>query len=78
MDKFQGLQAIWSPHTGIVDWGLVTKSFARNFEEMGGKVFTDYPVESLTFAGESNIAKQPENTHPVSIRSKSHLVCLFF
>uniref|UniRef100_A0A914X576 L-2-hydroxyglutarate dehydrogenase, mitochondrial n=1 Tax=Plectus sambesii TaxID=2011161 RepID=A0A914X576_9BILA len=69
----KGLQALWSPHTGIVDWGLVTNSFAENFEERGGKVFINYPVQSLGLAGESGDGKQRENTHPVAIGSTVNL-----
>uniref|UniRef100_A0A1I7XLF9 L-2-hydroxyglutarate dehydrogenase, mitochondrial n=1 Tax=Heterorhabditis bacteriophora TaxID=37862 RepID=A0A1I7XLF9_HETBA len=32
-----GLKALWSPHTGIVDWGEVTRRFAMDFERRGGK-----------------------------------------
>ncbi|PAV66030.1 hypothetical protein WR25_19449 [Diploscapter pachys] len=39
----KGLKALWSPHTGIVDWGFVTTKFAEDFENRGGKVFVNYP-----------------------------------
>lgn len=39
-----GLEALWSPHTGIVDWGLVTEYFGRDFVETGGKIYLNSEV----------------------------------
>ncbi|VDD94474.1 unnamed protein product, partial [Enterobius vermicularis] len=55
----KGLKAIWSPYTGIVDWGLVTRSFAGDFEKKGGMVYTDYSVDNLCFLGESPLSGKP-------------------
>lgn len=38
LQGFQGLKALWSPHTGIVEWGEVAKAFAADFEKRGGTV----------------------------------------
>ncbi|CAI4222876.1 unnamed protein product [Auanema sp. JU1783] len=48
----KGLKALWSPHTGIVDWGYVCKRFAEDFEKRGGSVFVKYPVESIESSGD--------------------------
>lgn len=40
----EGLKALWSPHTGIVDFPLVTEHYARDFTQAGGKIFLKYPV----------------------------------
>lgn len=40
----QGLMAIHSPNTGIVDYAEVTKSYAEDFKQVGGKVFTNSEV----------------------------------
>lgn len=40
----QGLMAIHSPNTGIVDYAEVTKSYADDFKQAGGKVFTSSKV----------------------------------
>ena len=48
------MKAIWSPHTGIVDWGEVTRRFALDFEKHGGTVYTNYEVADI---GESNDPK---------------------
>lgn len=34
----KGLKALYSPHTGIVDYGVVTQSYANNFQSKGGQL----------------------------------------
>jgi len=41
----QGKKAIYSPETGIVDWAKVARSYARDFETAGGRVFTGFQVQ---------------------------------
>uniref|UniRef100_A0A915PLT7 L-2-hydroxyglutarate dehydrogenase, mitochondrial n=1 Tax=Setaria digitata TaxID=48799 RepID=A0A915PLT7_9BILA len=48
--RLEGLKALWSPHTGIVDWGLVTKSYAKSFEKRGGFVYTKHPLKRLSLS----------------------------
>jgi L-2-hydroxyglutarate oxidase LhgO len=43
----QGKMAIHSPHTGIVDWGLVARSFGEDFKANGGKIITGFKVSVL-------------------------------
>lgn len=43
----QGKAAIHSPHTGIVDYGLVTKSYAADFQALGGEVYTSFDVSKF-------------------------------
>ena len=40
----QGLKALHSPHTGIVDWGYVTQVYAENFKRQGGVVRLGFEV----------------------------------
>uniref|UniRef100_A0A0N5AWL4 L-2-hydroxyglutarate dehydrogenase, mitochondrial n=1 Tax=Syphacia muris TaxID=451379 RepID=A0A0N5AWL4_9BILA len=69
--KASGLKAIWSPHTGIVDWGLVTRSFAEDFEKRGGKVYINYSVDGIHFANES-VNAGTANDFPVVLQSKKN------
>lgn len=73
---FQGLKAIWSPYTGIVDWGVVTGSFADDFEKRGGVVYKNYPALELSFLKESSQVGNA-NEYPVQIKSKPNLVRFF-
>ncbi|XP_035690539.1 L-2-hydroxyglutarate dehydrogenase, mitochondrial-like [Branchiostoma floridae] len=40
----RGVKALDSPNTGIVDWGVVARSYGRNFQQSGGQVFTEFEV----------------------------------
>ncbi|KAI1302357.1 L-2-hydroxyglutarate dehydrogenase, mitochondrial [Halotydeus destructor] len=44
----EGLAAIWSPNTGIVDWKLVTQSYAQDFQRQSGLVFTGFTVDGFS------------------------------
>ncbi|VDK73175.1 unnamed protein product [Onchocerca ochengi] len=68
----KGLKALWSPYTGIIDWGLVTKSYAQDFKNRGGVVYTKYPVKTLLFVGESS-KENVVNNYPVMIESEPSL-----
>ncbi|XP_041988021.1 L-2-hydroxyglutarate dehydrogenase, mitochondrial isoform X2 [Aricia agestis] len=43
----KGIQALWSPHTGIVDWGEVTRSYVRDFEDCGGETYLNFHVNKF-------------------------------
>jgi len=43
-----GLKALHSPHTGIVDWGLVTQHYGEDFKRAGGNIYLDFKVTKFT------------------------------
>jgi 2-hydroxyglutarate dehydrogenase len=43
----RGLRAIWSPYTGIVDWGLVTKFYAEDFKNDGGEILFNHELKKI-------------------------------
>ena len=47
--KFQGVAGIYSPNTGIVDYGAVARHYGKRFEGMGGVVVKDYEVSFYYF-----------------------------
>ena len=51
-----GLEALWSPHTGIVDWGEVAKMYGTQFQKMGGKIHLGFEADKFI---ESNIDDAP-------------------
>ncbi|EEC02807.1 NAD dehydrogenase, putative [Ixodes scapularis] len=72
-----GLQALWSPHTGIVDWAEVTQSYGRDFVKQGGDVLLNFPVKSLEVAAESQRSPgtgEGSITHPVRIVGSTEAV----
>src|SRR3989440_4962073 len=42
-----GIRALWSPDTGIVDFSLVARSYARDVREAGGEVHTGRELRRL-------------------------------
>ncbi|MFN2450171.1 MAG: L-2-hydroxyglutarate oxidase [Candidatus Baltobacteraceae bacterium] len=42
-----GIKAIFSPVTGIVDYGVVARSYAADIEEMGGEILTGRKVSDI-------------------------------
>lgn len=42
-----GVKAILSPHTGIVDWALVTNYYGRDFTQAGGEIFLNFHVNQF-------------------------------
>lgn len=41
---FQGLKAIYSPYTGVANYGAVTNRLIELFLEAGGETYTDFEV----------------------------------
>lgn len=58
-----GLEALWSPETGIVDYRQVTIAYGEDFKTVGGKIFLGFKVNAFKDSGNTN--------YPVEIFSKS-------
>ena len=43
-----GIQALWAPHTSIVDFSMVARTYAVRFQGGGGDIFTNAPVLRIT------------------------------
>ncbi|XP_017481777.1 PREDICTED: L-2-hydroxyglutarate dehydrogenase, mitochondrial isoform X1 [Rhagoletis zephyria] len=59
----EGVKAIHSPHTGIVDWGLVTEYYAQDFKQAGGDVHLNFKVSKFLETSDKDADK-----YPVTIR----------
>ncbi|KXJ07577.1 L-2-hydroxyglutarate dehydrogenase, mitochondrial [Exaiptasia diaphana] len=68
----EGMFAIVSPNTGIVDWAQVSNSYGENFKKAGGDIYTSYHVNDFSCATESSRSQSKEEglTHPVTIHGK--------
>lgn len=55
---------MWSPHTGIVDWALVTQYYAADIREMGGKIFLEYQVDKFS-------ETKGDSEYPVTIEASN-------
>lgn len=60
----RGLRALYSPTTGIVDWGVVVKSFAKDFRDNNGEIMHGFRVENFKFIDSNKNSR-------VRLRSKS-------
>ncbi|XP_017893648.1 L-2-hydroxyglutarate dehydrogenase, mitochondrial [Ceratina calcarata] len=69
--KCLGERALWSPWTGIVDWALVCNHFAKDFEEMGGKIYVNYEVTGFTQMSQCN---EKQELTPILINSKNKCI----
>lgn len=67
MFSIQGEKAIWSPWTGIVNWGEVCKQFGNDFQKMGGKILLNFEVVGFSEMTES---KGENALSPISVHSK--------
>ncbi|WAR19878.1 L2HDH-like protein [Mya arenaria] len=63
----RGLKAVHSPHTGIIDYAVVTDSYGKFFTERGGKVFTNFPVSKLTGTPEGQTGDLDGNKYPLTV-----------
>ncbi|CAH0714504.1 unnamed protein product, partial [Brenthis ino] len=70
-----GLQALWSPHTGIVDWGEVTNSYVHDFEKCGGKTYLNFEVNRFIESEDSDYPVTITDSKENTIQAKYVLTC---
>ena len=61
------MKAVHSPHTGIIDYGLVTQSYGEFFKKRGGQVFLDFPVSDMSVTAESKSGDLDGNKYPITV-----------
>lgn len=71
-----GINALHSPHTAIVDFKVVTNSFADDFKKLGGEVYCNFEAKKIE---ESNDPEYPVrisgNKVDQKIRAKYVVTC---
>lgn len=65
----RGLMALDSPYTGIVDWRLVSLTYAKDFQEAGGTVTTEFEANDIAMVTESPADSTDGMKFPIAIRS---------
>lgn len=50
-----GIKAIYSPHTGIIDFRLVAEVYAEDIRSAGGEILTSTPIRMIKPRGDSSI-----------------------
>lgn len=54
-----GIQALWAPYTGIIDYRKVALAYANRFQQAGGDIFTDAPVSKIARRSDSMVVETP-------------------
>ncbi|KAL4656228.1 L-2-hydroxyglutarate dehydrogenase, mitochondrial [Arapaima gigas] len=65
----RGLMALDSPHTGIMDWRLVSLTYGRDFQEAGGNVVTEFEASDFSSVTDTPAGSVDGMKYPISIRS---------
>ena len=66
-----GIKAIFSPVTGIVDWGLVSKTYADDAKAAGADFFLNHDVTDITRRGNVTVLSTPNG----EIQAKYVITC---
>jgi len=67
----RGVRAIFSPVTGIVDWGLVSRSFGEDAREMGADMYLGHEVTRIVRRAGVTVLKTPKG----EIHAKAVVTC---
>ncbi|XP_030384246.1 L-2-hydroxyglutarate dehydrogenase, mitochondrial [Scaptodrosophila lebanonensis] len=75
----RGVKALHSPHTGIVDWALVTEYYGQDFKRAGGDIFLDFKVDKFSETKDGNATEYPVTIHGSklgqTVRTRNVLTC---
>lgn len=71
----KGLQALWSPHTGIVSYAEMTKSYVQDFVASGGKSYLKFEVKRFIEAENAEYPVTISDEKSLKISAKYVLTC---
>jgi L-2-hydroxyglutarate oxidase LhgO len=57
-----GIQALWAPNTGIIDFVQVARAYAMKFQQDGGEIFTSAPVVNIVRSSDALALETPGGT----------------
>jgi L-2-hydroxyglutarate oxidase LhgO len=67
----RGVKAVFSPVTGIVDWGLVSRAYADDAKELGADMFLGHEVIAIERRGDITVLKTPKG----EVQAKAVITC---
>lgn len=70
-----GIQALWSPNTGIVNWGEVTDSYVKDFQKRGGRTYLNFEVSKFVETDDVDYPVMITNQSDKTIKAKYVLTC---
>lgn len=73
----QGVKAIWSPETGIVEFLAIARAYADDIREMGGEIITGHRVRGLAPQADGVIVDvhRPASGHRYTLSAKRVITC---
>ena len=66
-----GIRALWAPFTGIIDYRKVSEAYAGRFQQAGGDIFTNAPVQRITRRSDGLVLETP----PGPLKAKHVINC---
>ncbi|XP_063242023.1 L-2-hydroxyglutarate dehydrogenase, mitochondrial isoform X2 [Bacillus rossius redtenbacheri] len=66
----RGIRAVWSPHTGIVDYGLITRRLGEDVTAAGGTVTLGFQVTAFRDLRQDGGSSRDATKHPICIAGK--------
>ncbi len=66
-----GIRALWAPFTGIIDYRKVSEAYAGRFQQAGGDIFTNAPVQRITRHSDGLVLETP----PGPLKAKHVINC---
>ncbi|XP_071962745.1 L-2-hydroxyglutarate dehydrogenase, mitochondrial-like [Antedon mediterranea] len=65
-----GVKAIFSPNTGIIDYGEMARMFGKHFKTLGGDIHTEFNVINFRIITESESSTNTGLTYPILVEGK--------
>ncbi|GAB5358753.1 hypothetical protein AAMO2058_000485600 [Amorphochlora amoebiformis] len=73
-----GVEAIWSPETGIVDFAKVCQAYAQDVEAMGGEIILNFDVKRIDAVGSRGVVleeREGSESGRRSVMAKRVITC---
>ena len=71
----KGIKALWSPHTGIVDFVEICNHYARDFNTAGGEVFYNFKVNGFEEVADADYPVNVKAANGKTLQTKYVLTC---
>lgn len=71
----RGVKAIWSPETGIVDWGLVTQYYGEDVKASGGDIYLSFEAKKFKESSDPEHPVLISGNDGKTIMAKNVLTC---
>ena len=70
----RGIKAIWSPITGVCDYGQIARQLAQNFTQAGGTILTDFETVNIRKLDVSSSSSDRESLLLLAARNGQEVI----